>query len=312
MLNEFLVVGGSVLTLFLMMAVGFFLGKLGMLSRQTLSQLSTLLLYIVSPAIMIETFASTERTDATVAALCAAGAVMAGTYLLNMLLIAPWFRRQRDDRGVMRFAAVYGNTGFMGIPLIRSVLGESGMLITVVALAVFNISIWTHGAYLIGGRARVSLKKAFLNPGVIGFAIALAFFALQIRLPAPLRNAVGFVADLNTPLAMIVIGGQMAAVELRSLFGDRRLYAVSSLKLLAVPLVTMLALLPFGLDPVTYTAAAILAGCPVAGATSLLCQLNGKDTALSAKLVFVSTALCIVTLPLIAMLAGQLRALIPY
>ncbi len=307
MLNDIQVVGGSVLTLFLMMGVGFFCGKKGMLSKDTLSQLSTILLYIVCPAIMIDAFLAEECNWVTVRQLLIAGGVLVGTYVLNMLLVQLCFRRSRaEDRGVLRFASIYGNTGFMGIPLIQAVLGAPGMLATVTGLVVFNISIWTHGGFLMGGRAQVSPKKAVLNPGVIGFAIALVLFLLRVELPSPIGSAVGFIGDLNTPLAMLVIGGQMAAVNLKEVFGDWRLFVVSGLKLLAMPAITMLVLLPFGLDSTTYVAVSILAGCPVAGATSLFCQIVRRDTSLAARAVTLSTILCIITLPLVALCAKLL------
>ena len=307
MLESIQVVGGSVLTLFLLMAVGYFLGKREMLSQKALSQLSTLLLYIVCPIIMINTFLVQDHSAETVHLLLVAGMVMVATYVLNIILIPVFFRRApREDQGVMRFSAIYGNIGFMGIPLISAVLGPEGMLTTVTGLAVFNISIWTHGAFLMGGRAGVSLKKALLNPGTIGFVLAVALFGLNVTLPGPVTDALGYIGDLNTPLAMIVVGAQMAAVDLPSLFRDRRVYSVSAVKLLLIPAVTMLVLLPFHLDRVTYTAAVILSGCPVAGATSLFCQLMGKDTGLAARFITLSTLLCIVTLPLAALAAELL------
>ena len=306
-LDSIRVVGGSVLTLFLLMGVGFFLGKRELLSRQTLAQLSTLLLYIVSPAIMIDTFLAEERNAPTLQQLLVAGAVLAATYALNMVLIPLCFRgAQVEERGVLRFAAIYGNTSFMGVPLILSVLGSQGMLVTVTCMAVFNISIWSHGVYLMGGRGQLSVKKMFFNPGVIGFAVAIALFLLDVELPLPAAETVGYIGSLNTPLAMVVIGAQMSAVDLGSIFREGRLYLASAVKLLAVPAVTMLVLLPFGLDSVTYQAVVILSGCPVAGATSLLCQLTGRDTALSARLVSLSTLLCILTLPLVAVAAARL------
>lgn len=303
MWKEFSVVGGSVLTLFFMMAVGFFLGKRGMLSKDTLAQMSRLLLCVVAPAIMIDTLLGEERSGETVQGLLIAGGVLVGTYVLYMLLIHPCFPRQGEDRGVLRFASIYGNTGFMGIPLIQTVLGEEAMLPTVVSLAVFNIATWTHGNSLIGGRRQLSVKRTVLNPGVVGFAVALALFAVGVKLPEPISAAVGYVGDLNTPLAMVVIGGQMAAVNWKDVFGDRRVYAVSALKLLAVPALTMAVLLPFRLDPMTYMAVVILSGCPVAGATGLFSQMNGKDTSLAARAVTLSTVLCIVTLPLVTVAA---------
>ncbi len=310
MLNDFLVVGGSVLTLFLMMAVGFGLGKKKVLSPGTLGQISTMLLYIVCPIIVVTSLMGESRDASTVRRLLVSAAALAGTYLLNMLLIQLCFRRTPPERrGVVRFASIYGNTVFMGLPLIQAALGAPGMLPVVVSMGVFNVCTWSHGAALIGGRERVSLRKAILNPGVISFAVALVLFITQLRLPAPLTSAMNYLSNLNTPLAMVVIGAQMASADLRSVFTDRSLYAVAAVKLLAVPLVTMLVLLPFRLDPDTFTAIVILAACPTAGATSLFCQLMGKDGALSARLISLTTLLSLVTLPLVASAARAVSTL---
>ena len=310
MLNSLLTVGSSVFTLLLLMAVGFVLAKRKLLTGSALSQLSTMLLYVVCPAVMIDALAAEQRSGETVRALLVAGAALAGTYVLNMLLTQLMYRKSAsDDRGVLRFASIYGNCGFMGIPLIRAVLGESGMIVAVTSLVVFNISIWTHGAILVGGKQQASVKKALLNPGTIGFLIAVALFALPVSLPGPVRSAVGYVSDLNTPLAMVVIGGQMAAVDLKELFRDKKLYAASVIKLLVVPVISMLVLMPFGLDPTVFVAVVILAGCPTAGATSLMCQTMGKDTSLAARLVTLSTIFSIVALPVVAAVAGVLANL---
>ena len=307
MINELQIVGGSVLTLFLMMAVGFILGKKRMLSNETLSQMSKVLLCIAVPCIMVDTFLAEKCNKETVQGLLIAGAALVGTYVLNMVLVQLVYRKaEPDDRGVLRFATIYGNTGFMGFPLIQAALGDVGMLPTVVSLAVFTISSWTHGQCLIGGRKGMSAKKAILNPGVLGSIISVVLFALRIKLPEPISDAVGFLGSLNTPLAMVIIGGQMAAVNFRELFGDRRVYTVSMLKLIVVPVVTMLVLLPFGVDSVIYMAVVILSACPVAGVTSLFSQLNGKNTSLAARLVTVTTIFCIITLPLMCALARVL------
>lgn len=309
MLNDLLVVVGSVLTLFLIMAVGYFLGKRKLLTRETLSQLSTVLLYIVAPALMIDTFLAQERTADTVRSLLIAAAALVGTYALNALLIQPCFRRTPvQDRGVLRFASIYGNTGFMGIPLIQAVLGQAGMLPAVMCLVVFNAFTWAHGSRLMGGGG--SLKKVLINPGIVGLILAVICFALPNGLPTPVASAVGYIGSLNTPLAMIIIGAQMATVDLSTLFREGRLYRISAVKLLVIPLITMLVLLPFRLDSTMYIAIVILSACPVAGATSLFCQINGKDTSLSARLVTLSTLLSILTLPLAATAAKILSNLI--
>ncbi len=308
MLDAFLVVGGSVLTLFLLMSVGFLFGRLGLLSGEALSQMSRLLLYVVAPCIMLTSF-EVERTPRTQGQLLAALAAMAGVYVLYMALSQVLFPREGEaHRGILRFAAVYGNAGFMGLPLIQSALGDEAMMIAVVGLAVFNIVTWTQGRALIGGRSELSLKKLALNPGILGFVGGLLLFFTGWRLPGPVDAAVGYLGSMNTPLAMVVIGGQMAQADLRQVFSTRKLYLVSAVKLLGVPLLTAAALLPFRPDPMVYVAAVILAGCPTAGATSLFAQSMDRDAALAAQQVTLSTLLCIATLPVTAVAAQLLAA----
>ena len=152
MLEAFSVVGGSVLTLFLLMSAGFLFGRLGLLSGETLSQVSRILLYVVTPSIMITSF-EVERTPASQGQLVSALAAMTGVYVVYMLLSQLLFPREGEEhRGILRFAAVYGNAGFMGLPLIQSALGQEAMMAAVVGLAVFNTVTWTQGRALMGGR----------------------------------------------------------------------------------------------------------------------------------------------------------------
>lgn len=308
MLDALLVVGGSVLTLFLLMSVGFVFGRMGLLSDAALSQVSRVLLYVVTPCIMLTSF-EVERTPENQAQLVTTLIAMAGVYALYMVLSAFLFPREGEaHRGIMRFAAVYGNTGFMGLPLIQSTLGDGAMMAAVVGLAVFNATSWTQGRALMGGRSEVSLKKVALNPGILGFAGGLLLYFTQWRLPGPVDSAVGYLGSMNTPLAMVVIGGQMAQADLAQVFSTKKLYLVSAVKLLIVPLLTAAVLLPFRIDPTVYVAAVILAGCPSAGATGLFAQSMGKDAAFGARQVTLSTLLCIITLPIMAVLAQLLAA----
>lgn len=306
MLQEFLVVGGNVLTLFLLMSVGFVFGRRGLLSGETLSQTSRILLYVVTPCIMITSF-EVERTPESQSQLISAAAVMVGVYALFILLSPALFRREQKERqSILRFSSIYGNTGFMGLPLIQSVMGDRAMMVAVVALAMFNLVVWTHGVVLIGGRSQLSLKKALVSPGVIGLTAGLLLFFTGWRLPGPLNSAMGYLGSLNTPLAMVVIGGQMAQADLMMVFRDKKLYAASAAKLLGAPLLAAAIMLPFRPDWTVFTAIVILSGCPTAGVASLFAQSMGKDAAMAARQVTLSTLLCIVTLPLIAVLAQML------
>ena len=308
MLDAFFVVGGGVLTLFLLMAVGFVFGRLGLLSDNTLSQMSGILLNVVIPATMIATF-EVDRTAEVDRQLLITFAALAGTYALYMLGSCLLFRGQGPERrGILRFASIYGNVGFMGLPLIQSALGGAAAMTAARSLVVFNVVTFTHGIFLIGGRASMSARKIVLNPGTLGFLAAIALYLTGWRLPGPVNSAVGYLGSLNTPLPMLIIGGQMAHTDLPAVFRDKKLYAASAVKLAGLPILTALALLPFRLDGVIFTALVILSGCPTAGVTSLFSQNLGKDASLAARQITLSTLLCIVTLPLAAVLAQFLAA----
>ena len=308
MLDALFVVGGSVLTLFFLMAVGFVFGRLGLLSDSTLSQMSKILLCVVVPCVMVSAF-EVERTAEVDRQLLITFAALAGTYALYMLGSCLLFRGQAEaHRGILRFASIYGNVGFMGLPLIQSALGGAATMTAAMSLVVFNAVTFTHGMVLIGGRDSMSVKKIVFNPGTLGFLAAIALYLTGWRLPGPVNSAVGYLGSLNTPLPMLIIGGQMAHADLRLVFGDKRLYAASAIKLAGLPVLTALALLPFRLEPVIYTALVILSGCPTAGVTSLFSQNLGKDASLAARQITLSTLLCIITLPLAAVLAQFLAA----
>lgn len=309
MQEHFLVVLGQVMTLFLLMGVGFGLTKLGWLTQAGTSEMTTVLLYVVTPCIIIDSLQTTWDPE-LLHTLTLGTAAVIGLYVLDIPLSLLFFRKRPPQlQAPLRFGSIYGNTGFMGLPLVAAVLGDDALIFAVATLIIFNVFTWTHGILLMGGRAAFSAKKLFLNPGVIAVAIGLPLFLTGLRLPGPVYTAVGFLGDLNTPLAMVLIGSQMARADLLATFRAGNLYAASFIKLILIPLLSALLLLPLGLDPVFYTATVILTAAPTAGTTSIFAERFDRSPVQTAQLVTLSTLLSIVTLPLMAVLAQGLSQL---
>lgn len=310
MLESLLLVAGQVATLFLMMAVGFVLVKRQHLNRDGLGQMSHLLLYVVSPCIIIRAM-ETENDPQLLRDLGLGVLVTVGFYIVLGVAASLLFRKKAENTRIsLQFSLVYANVGFMGLPLIQAVLGEEALIFCAMYLVVFTIVQWTHGVALMGGKGAASLKKALLNPGVLGLAAGLPLFLTGLRLPGMVDQAVSFLADLNTPLAMVVIGGQMAYSDFSQTFRRPDLYAAAAVRLIAAPLVTALVLLPFHLTPLLYSTCVILAGAPAAGSTSIFSQKFGRDTATAAQAVTLSTLFSIFTLPVFAVLAAFLWSLV--
>ena len=306
MVDYLLMVSSQVGTMFLMMAAGFALAKRGLITQAALPQLTNLLLTAVLPCMLVDSM-QIERTPALLGAMGYGALLVAGLYVLYCLLSIPLFRRQNPATGkALRFGTLYGNVGFMGLPLIQLVLGEQAMVYGVINLMVFNAFNWSQGVVLMGGRRQVSLKQAVLNPGIIGTIIALALFLCGVTLPSMVGNAVSFLGSMNTPLAMVIIGAQMASADLGATFRNPRLYLAALIRLVGFPLLAAVLLLPLRLDPVMYAVLVILAATPTAGYTSMFAQRYHRDTATAAQLVSLTTLLCILTLPCFAVLAALL------
>lgn len=314
-IGNFFVVASQVVTLFLLIGVGFVLAKLGALRPDGVSQMSTLALYVVTPCIMIRSF-ETERTPEMLQILLGFFVAYAVCTILGILVVQPFFRREPlDQRGPLKFGSSYGNNGFMGLPLVISVLGPEAATFGTVSAVAFNLLLWTQGLKTMGGR--VGPRAVLVNPATVGTAVGLTLFLTgwwqpspgHFYLPSTINNAISFLADLNTPLPMIVLGAQMAGADMKASLTDRRLYVAAALRLVVAPLIALVALLPFHLDPMAYCACVILCAVPPAGATGMLAQRMGRDTALSAQLISVLTLMSVVTLPLFAVLAQSLSGL---
>ena len=306
MLGDFLVVVGQVGTLFLLMGVGFLLTRLGKITAETRGQMSFLLLYIVAPCLVVETL-QVELTHELLVLLGKAVLAFLVSYLIFIPVSRPMFpSRDADTRPVLQFGIIFANTGFMGFPLVEAVAGPDALIFAAVSTMVFNLLQWSYGVVLMGGKA--SPRSMLVNPGTISIAIGLALLFSGLRLPGAVNNAVSFLADMNTPLAMVVIGSQMAHANLRETFRRHRLFEASCLRLVVLPAIVAVVLLPFGLDPLLYISVVILSAAPSAGVTSIFAERFGRNTVAGAQLVALSTLLSIITLPLFAVAARLLSA----
>lgn len=306
MTDYLLMVSSQVGTMFLMMAAGFGLVKAGKLTPEAVPQMTNLLLTVVLPCMLVDSL-QIERTQALLDVMGYAFLLLAVLYVLYCLLTAPLFRRQPPATGkALRFGVLYGNVGFMGLPLIQMVLGEQAMVYGVINLIVFNLFNWSQGVVLMGGRKQISLKQAVLNPGILGIIAAMLLFFCGITLPSMVGNAVHFLGSMNTPLAMVIIGAQMAQADWQAIFRNRSILLACLLKLVAMPLLTALVLYPLHPEPDLYCALVLLAGVPTASITAMFAQRYGQDVATSAQLVTLTTLLSILTLPCCGVLAALL------
>ncbi len=309
MLDRFFVVLFQVITLFIMMGIGFAMGKAKLITQKGTTEMSSILINVACPCLILNTF-QMDWDKPFLITLGTGFICMLGCYVLFMIIVRFFFRKQDEPTRVcLQFASMYGNVGFMGIPLITAVLGSSNVVFAVLGVAVFDLVIFTHGAVMMGGRKAVSLKSIATNMVLIAIVVGVILMLLRIRYPKPVYNALDFLGSLNTPLSMLVIGAQLSRADLSKIFNQPIIYAAAAIKQILVPVITALVLLPLHLDKTFYIAIVILFATPVAGFTSIFAERYNRNVGYAAQIVSLSTLLCVITLPLAAIMAEYLSTL---
>jgi len=291
------------MVLFILMAAGAALVKSGVINKTGTKQMTDVLLFLVTPMLIIHAFeVPFDPSMLKWLGVAAAGAIF--THIIGIILGICFFRKEPTDKQrIYRFAVIYSNSGFMALPLIQAVVGIRGVFYGAAYLVVFTVFVWTLGVYMMSG-GRMPVKRLLLNPGILGTVVAVIVFFFSIKLPMPIHSVVSMLAGLNTPLAMIVIGAFLAGVCWDKTFFKKEIPIAALLRLLVIPGILFLILYPFNLPSELYVACMISASAPTAAITSLFAAKFGKDTELSGKLVAFSTLLSVVTMPLWVALAG--------
>lgn len=305
-MDAFLSVILEVAVILILILVGYFTVKKGMFTKESLGSITSFLLYIVTPCLIVSSFLSAESGKLDGWTLLLAAVLPALSIVISIALSYLFFRREPSGRRrVLRFSMIFCNVGFMGIPLVEGIVGSEGVLYGSFFIAVFNIFCWTYGYVMMGG-GKVRLKALLLNPGVIGIVIGLPLYLLDVPVPALIERPIELISALNTPLAMIVVGGYIAQVKLRAFVSDLAVYKMAVLRLVVAPLLYLALVWLLRPDETLLMSTVIQAATPVAANCVLFAVQYDSDAELASKSVAVSTALSVVTIPLLTVLVQAL------
>ncbi|MDO4277856.1 MAG: AEC family transporter [Lachnoclostridium edouardi] len=292
-----------------LMALGLGLIKKGILSQEGCKDLGAMLLNVVIPCVILNSymieFSADKLRELGVSALLSLLSL-----ILAMAVSWAFFGKRK---GIQNFAASFGNAGFIGIPLTQALFGSQAVFYLAAYVALLNLFQWTYGLYLITGEKEVIHLKAVLkNPVFLGLCAGLVFFLLPVKIPGIITKTIGYMADMNTPLAMIVLGSYLVKTDIKSIFFSKNIYMCVLLRLTVIPLLT-LAL--FKILPVQNTAiiisVLIAASTSVGGNIAIFAQQYKGDYILAIKAVCLSTILSLVTIPIFFALVQKVFFILP-
>ncbi len=299
-------VAQQVFVMLVLIVTGFILTKKNIISQVGSKNISDILLTIVTPSLLIRAYQI--EFDMTIAFDILIGFALSVLAHFVFILVSHFIFGGVKDvyrSKVLGFTSIYSNCGFMGIPLLAATLGDRGVVIGSTYLAAFNIIIWTQGYYIYCRDFKLlSIKNLLKNPGVVGTCIALILFFAQIRISGVIKDAIWYIADLNTPLAMILLGTYLARTDLAKALRNKDIYIISFVRLLAFPLLILFAFRLLGVGYNTAICLMLPAACPCAAIAAMFAEKADLDPGLPSQIVSVTTIFSLATLPFVAYLTA--------
>ena len=229
---------------------------------------------------------------------------------LVMAVLAHFFVkgfRDRDEKKISEFAIMFTNCGFIGFPIIESLYGEEGLFCGAFYLLGFHLFVWTWGIFILSrGRDDIKLtpRSILVNYGTVPCLIGLIMFVCPFEFPGFVSQTASYIANICTPVTMLITGALIATGTMKDLFGKAGNYLVCAARLLIIPAIVCVILKLCGLSEYYIIFGTVMAAMPSAAVVTMFGEMYDINPGYASRLVGVTSLLCIFTLPLMVAMAS--------
>ena len=294
------------LVLFLVMLVGYYSNKKGILDEKINRGISSFLINVSLPFLIISSFKfkfTKELGNNLILAI-----ILSFICFLITCFIGKIISINKGDKGiVLNFMCMFSNVGFMGFPVIQGIYGKEGVIYASILNMILTLFCWTYGIILYSGKKdKDEFKKIFKNPPLISTVLGIIILITSVHIPEVLLNAIKMVGGTTTPLAMILIGSMMAGISLKESIKDKDIYFASLIRLIVIPIILILLVKIFNIHSVVASSIIIAEAIPPATVTAILAETYDKGRNFAATLIFITTIISIATMPAIIAIMDKL------
>lgn len=296
--------------LFAIVVVGFIAGKRGYMGGEFDRRLSSLVIDITCPALILSsTMGGTLPDRRLILPLLAISLITYVLLALAAVTLPRLLTKKEDDRGVVGFALMFGNVGFIGYPIVASIFGHEAVFYAAVLNVVNTFAVFTVGTMLLTSRSqglphsRRGWVKLLLSTPMLAAYLAMLIVSLNIdNIPAVVSQPLTLIGNITVPAALLIIGSSMSRLSLRTMMGSPTVYATTLFRLILLPLALLAIFRLMDFDMLAVNINTVVIAMPVATYGTILCLKMGRDATLITELTFVSTLISIITIPLMAMI----------
>lgn len=295
--------GSKIIELTLIVLMGYGLVKSKLLKSEDSKPLSIIGLYIISPAVMIEAF----QIDYTPKILQGLMLSLGMAVFLHIILIVTGsvLKRLLKLDPIEHATAIYSNSGNLIIPIVMSLFGKEWVIYASCFIVVQTFLFWTHCRLIIVGKGNLSLKVMVKNINMWSIFIGVVLFAFQIKLPEFINGTLSSVGVFIGPNAMLIAGMLIASIPLRTIFSSKRIYLVTALRLVLIPIFLLVIIKLCGFagwveNGETIAMISFLATTsPSAATVTQMALIFGNNAQKASAIYGVTTFLCVFTMPFV-------------
>ena len=290
--------------------VGFIAGKVGYMDEAFDKRLSALIVNITCPALIISSTMGDTLPDRQMILPLLGISFITYTLLTAVSFTVPrWLTSRKCDEGVIGFALMFGNVGFIGYPIVASIFGQTAIFYAAILNVANTFFVFTVGNTLVADKGvsnKRFQKKVLYGTPMIAAYISMIIVALGIDgIPSAISKPLTMIGNITVPGALLIIGSTMAQLSRRAMLGNVTVYVTSVCRLVIIPLAFYLLFSYSGFfSQYVVELNTVIIAMPVATYGTILCLINNRNTTLMTELTFTTTILSMFTIPLLAQYFG--------
>ena len=295
------------MTLFAIVIVGYVAGRLGYMGGEFDKKLSSLVINFTCPALILASAMTGELPDRRLILPLLGISTLTYILLTGVAFLLPRFlTKKKDDEGIVGFALMFGNVGFMGYPVVASIFGQQAVFYAAVLNVVNTFAVFTIGTILIVGDlsdGRRFQKKVLYSTPMLSAYLAMLIVALGIDgIPGVISQPLTMIGNITVPAALLIIGSSMSQLSVRSMLGNMTVYTTTVFRLLLIPIGLYYLCSALGFDSYVVNINTLVVAMPVATYGTILCLKYNRDTTLITETTLITTLLSMLTIPLLTIL----------
>lgn len=291
--------------LFIIVVLGYALCKLGYMGEDFDRKLSSIVVDVTCPLLILSSVMGESLPDRTlILPLLGVGFLTYVLLLVFGFFVPRLIAADRDDQGMIGFALMFANVGFIGYPIVSSIFGAKAVFYAALLNMPNTFFIFTAGVMLVKGEysvRKLNLKLLF-SPAMIAAFVAALLVAFDVHTPEIVARPVTMVGNITVPAALMIIGSSMARLPLHDIIGSPKVYVASVMRLGVVPLSLYFLFKVCGVSDIVNEINTVVIAMPVASFGTMFCMKYGRNPALMTEMTFITTVGSIFTIPLITML----------